>query len=213
MDKFAEIQEHVINGKQDEVRSLTQKLLEDGLSPKEILQEGLIPGMTVVGQRFRDGEYFIPEMLLSARALNAGLDLLKPLLENSDFEPIAKVVVGTVKGDIHDIGKNLVGIMLRGGGFEVIDAGVDVPPARFIELVKETGAQLVGLSALLTTTMPAIKDTIDAFVEAGAREGVKIMVGGAPVTEAWAQQIGADGYARNASLAVDVARGLVGLDT
>lgn len=212
MDKFAEIQEHVINGQQEQVRTLTQQMLNEGLSPKEILQDGLIPGMTVVGQRFRDGEYFIPEMLLSARALNAGLDLLKPLLENSDFEPIAKVVVGTVKGDIHDIGKNLVGIMLRGGGFEVIDAGVDVPPARFIELVRETGAQLVGLSALLTTTMPAIKETIDAFVAAGVRDGVKIMVGGAPVTEAWAQEIGADGFARNSSLAVDVARGLIGLD-
>lgn len=212
MDIFDELQEAVITGDQARVIDLTGYFLEAGKPAKEILQEGLIPGMAVVGQRFKDGEYFIPEMLLAARALNAGLDILKPLLEDSDFEPVAKVVVGTVKGDIHDIGKNLVSIMLRGGGFEVIDAGVDVPPERFIELVKESGASLVGLSALLTTTMPSIKDTIDAFVADGVRESVKIMVGGAPVSEKYAQEIGADGYAKNSSAAVDVARKLVGAD-
>ncbi len=210
MNIFEELQDAVITGDQDRVLEMTRRFLDEGRAAKEILQDGLIPGMAVVGQRFKDGEYFIPEMLLAARALNAGLDILKPLLEESDFEPVARVVVGTVKGDIHDIGKNLVSIMLRGGGFEVIDAGVDVPPQRFIELVRESGAELVGLSALLTTTMPSIKDTIDAFVAEGVRDSVKIMIGGAPVSENYAQEIGADGYAKNSSAAVDVARELVG---
>lgn len=210
MDEFNELQEAVIIGDQNRTLELTRQFLDAGKPAQEILQEGLIPGMAVVGQRFKDGEYFIPEMLMAARALSSGLEILKPLLEESDFEPVARVVIGTVKGDIHDIGKNLVSIMLRGGGFEVVDAGVDVPPARFIELVKESGAQLVGLSALLTTTMPSMKDTIDAFVAAGVRDSVKIMIGGAPVTAEYAQQIGADGYAKNSSAAVDVARDLVG---
>lgn len=210
MEKYDELQESVISGQKDKVLELTERFLGEGDPAKAILQQGLIPGMAVVGQRFKDGEYFIPEMLLAARALNAGLDILKPLLEDSDFEPVAKVVMGTVKGDIHDIGKNLVSIMLRGGGFEVIDAGVDVSPERFIELVRENDADIVGLSALLTTTMPSIKDTIDAFVAAGVRDSVKFMIGGAPVNQAYAEQIGADGYAKNSSAAVDVANQLVG---
>jgi 5-methyltetrahydrofolate--homocysteine methyltransferase len=213
MDPYSELQECVIIGQRDKVVELTQGLIDSGAPAKEVLQKGLIPGMSVVGQRFKDGEYFIPEMLMAARALNAGLDLLKPLLESSDFEPVAKVVMGTVKGDIHDIGKNLVAIMLRGGGFEVIDAGVDVSPDKFIELVREHDAHIVGLSALLTTTMPSMKDTIEAFVAAGARDDVKIMIGGAPVSEDYAKQIGADGFARNSSAAVDVARRLVGAET
>ena len=205
---YQELQECVIAGRQQKVAELTERFLEDGVPPRDLLHDGLLPGMAVVGRKFEDGEFFIPEMLLAARALNAGLDLLKPLLEESDIQPVARVVLGTVKGDIHDIGKNLVAIMLRGGGFEVIDAGVDVAPDRFIELVRESGADLVGLSALLTTTMPAMQDTIDAFVARGVRETVKIIVGGAPVTEAYALQIGADGYARNASAAVGVANAL-----
>lgn len=211
MQDYKELQESVIIGDQHRALELTRHFLDIGVPAVEILQEGLIPGMAVVGQRFKDGEYFIPEMLLAARALNNGLSVLKPLLEESNFEPVARVVLGTVKGDIHDIGKNLVSIMLRGGGFEVIDAGVDVPPARFIELARESGAQLVGLSALLTTTMPAMQATIDAFVADGCRDSVKIMIGGAPVTDGFAKQIGADGYAKNSSAAVDLARSLVGI--
>ncbi len=209
MEPYHELHECVIAGQQEKVAELTERFLEDGISPSDLLHDGLLPGMAVVGHKFEEGEFFIPEMLLAARALNAGLDLLKPLLEESDIQPVAKIVLGTVKGDIHDIGKNLVAIMLRGSGFEVIDAGVDVAPDRFIELVRESGAALVGLSALLTTTMPAMKDTIGAFVAQGVRDTVKIIVGGAPVTEAYAQQIGADGYARNASAAVGVANALI----
>jgi len=204
-----ELQQSVIHGRQQNVVQLTEQLLERGIPAGEILRDGLLSGMKEVGRRFEEGEFFIPEMLLAARALNAGLDLLKPLLEDSDVEPVARVVLGTVKGDIHDIGKNLVAIMLRGGGFEVIDAGVDVSPDRFVELVRETQADVVGLSALLTTTMPSMQDTVDALVAHGLRDKIKIMVGGAPVTEAYAKQIGADGYARDASVAVRLAAQLV----
>ena len=210
MADYTELQECVITGQQTKVKDLTQELLDAGNSAKEILDGGLIPGMAVVGKRFQEGEYFIPEMLLSARALNMGLDLLKPHLEASDAKPVATVLIGTVKGDIHDIGKNLVAIMLRGGGFEVIDAGVDVAPEKFVEMAKESNVDLVGLSALLTTTMTAMKDTVDAFNADGSRDDVKIMIGGAPVTSNYATDIGADGYAQNASLAVDTAKDLVG---
>lgn len=210
MADFSVLQESVITGKKIEVAEITRQLLDDNVAPKEILDDGLIPAMAVVGQRFENGEFFIPEMLLAARALNAGLEILKPLLEETDTKPVARVLIGTVKGDIHDIGKNLVAIMLRGSGFEVIDAGVDVPPSRFVELVNETGVEIVGLSALLTTTMPAMKDTIDEFESSGIRDKVKIMIGGAPVTEDYAEKIGADGFGRNASYAVRLAKNLIG---
>ena len=167
--------------------------------------------MSVVGEKFQSGEYFISEMLLAARALNAGLAVLKPLLEASDIKPVAKVLLGTVKGDIHDIGKNLVGIMLKGNGFEVIDAGVDASPARLIELCRTHQPQVLGLSALLTTTMPAMADTIAAFEQQGLRSQLKVIVGGAPVTQAYAEKIGADGYAKNAPAAVDLVKGLLKL--
>lgn len=211
MDNYAELQECVISGKKGRVELLTQEFLGNGKSAKEILDEGLIPGMAVVGKKFREGEYFIPEMLLSARALNVGLDLLKPLLEASDVKPVAKVLIGTVKGDIHDIGKNLVSIMLRGAGFEVIDAGVDVSPEKFVEMAKESGVDIIGLSALLTTTMPSMKDTVEAFESDGSRDKIKIMIGGAPLTTEYAEKIGADGYAPNASVAVEMAKKLVGV--
>jgi len=210
MDIYKELNENIIAGKRDAAAELTQKLLDEGKSAKEILDNGLLPAMAVVGDKFENGEFFIPEMLMAARAMNAGLDLLKPLLESSDVEPVARVVMGTVKGDIHDIGKNLVGMMLRGAGFEVIDAGVDVAPEKFIEMAKENHAELVGLSALLTTTMPSMKDTIEAFKESGIRDKVKIMIGGAPVTEDYAESIGADGYTANAASAVHLAKKLVG---
>ncbi len=211
MEKYVELQESIISGKKDKVGELTQRFLDDGRPAKEILDEGLIPGMAVVGRKFQEGEYFIPEMLLSARALNVGLDLLKPLLEASDVKPVAKVLVGTVKGDIHDIGKNLVSIMLRGGGFEVIDAGVDVSPDTFVQMAKESSVDIVGLSALLTTTMPSMQETVEAFKSDGSRDKIKIMIGGAPVTTEYAEKIGADGYAQNASLAIEMARNLAGV--
>lgn len=210
MSIYDHFHELVITGQKQKVAELTAQFLESGHSAKEILVQGLLPGMAVVGDKFEAGEFFIPEMLLAARSLNAGLDLLKPLLEQSDVKPVAKVVIGTVKGDIHDIGKNLVGVMLRGGGFEVIDAGIDVPPEKFVELAKEKQAGLVGLSALLTTTMPAMQKVVQAFEEGGLRAQVKIMIGGAPVTDEYARKIGADGTATNASAAVRLAKNLVG---
>lgn len=211
MRNYTELHECVISGKKDKVGVLTQEFLDNGKSAKEILDDGLIPGMAVVGKKFQDGEYFIPEMLLSARAMTVGLDLLKPLLEASDVKPVAKVLIGTVKGDIHDIGKNLVSIMLRGGGFEVIDAGVDVSPNKFVEMAKETRVDIIGLSALLTTTMTTMKDTVEAFVSDGSRDKIKIMIGGAPVTNEYAEEIGADGFAPDASVAVEMAKKLVGV--
>jgi 5-methyltetrahydrofolate--homocysteine methyltransferase len=210
MGNYTELQEGIISGKKARVGELTQQFLDDDKPAKEILDGGLIPGMAVVGKKFQEGEYFIPEMLLSARALNVGLDLLKPFLEASDVKPVAKVLIGTVKGDIHDIGKNLVSIMLRGGGFEVIDAGVDVAPDKFVEMAKESNVDIIGLSALLTTTMTSMKDTVEAFESDGSRDKIKIMIGGAPVTTEYAEKIGADCYAQNASVAVDAAKKLVG---
>ncbi|MFQ5627123.1 MAG: corrinoid protein [bacterium] len=211
MKIFDELQECVITGNNKKSPELVQEFLDAEKTAKDILDNGLLPAMQVVGKKFQDGEFFIPEMLLAARAMNAGLDLLKPLLEASDVQPVAKVVMGTVKGDLHDIGKNLVSIMLRGGGFEVIDAGSDVAPVRFVELAKENEADIVGMSALLTTTMPAMKDTIAAFHAEGLGEKVKFMIGGAPATREFANEIGADGFAKNASQAVDLARELKGV--
>jgi len=211
MGIYNELQESIIVGKLDKIGELTQGFLDSGKSAKEILNEGLIPGMAVVGKKFEEGEYFIPEMLLSARALNVGLQILKPLLESSDVKPVAKVLVGTVKGDIHDIGKNLVAIMLRGGGFEVIDAGVDVEPEIFVQMAKESNVDIVGLSALLTVTMTSMKDTIDAFIADGSRDKFKIMIGGAPISTKYAEKIGADGYAENASTAVQLAKTFIGV--
>jgi len=212
MDRFKELNELVISGNKKGAVVLTQACVDEGCAAEDILNQGLLPGMKVVGQKFEDGEYFIPEMLISARALIAGLDLLKPLLAASNVKPVARVLLGTVKGDIHDIGKNIVGIMFRGGGFEITDAGIDVSPERFVELARESDADIVGLSALLTTTMPAMKKTIEAFEKAGMREQVKIMVGGAPVTEKFCQETGADGYAANAAEAVTIARKLLNLE-
>lgn len=198
----------VVHGKIDQVQPMVQKALDEGLSAQTILQEGLISAMKEVGRLFEEGEFFVPEMLISAHAMQGGLNLLKPLLVDSGIEPAGKVIMGTVRGDLHDIGKNLVAMMLEGAGFEVIDLGTDVAPERFVEKVKE-GADILGLSALLTTTMPAIAHTINALDEAGLRNSIKIIIGGAPVTQEYADEIGADGFAADASRAATLAQSLV----
>jgi 5-methyltetrahydrofolate--homocysteine methyltransferase len=200
----------VISGKRDDVANLTQAAVDEGVSAEQIVNEGLIAGMTVVGAKFKANEFYVPEVLIAARAMHAGMDIVKPLLAQSGVQPRGTVAIGTVKGDLHDIGKNLVAMMLEGGGYSVLDLEVDVPPEKFVEAVKSQGAQIVALSALLTTTMPSMKDTIDALAEAGVRDQVKVMIGGAPVTQNYADEIGADGYAPDAASAVDVANALIG---
>lgn len=204
-----EITASLIVGDAKQVKELTEAALAEGIEPVRIINEGLIPGMSEVGRRFKAGEFYLPEVLIAARAMHAGLDILKPLLSRYEFKPIGVVVLGTVKGDLHDIGKNLVGMMLEGAGFEVIDLGVDVSPTKFVEMVREKKPKLVGMSALLTTTMPSMKTTIEALEEAGLRGEVKAMVGGAPLTQSYADEIGADGYAPDASSAVDKAKELL----
>jgi 5-methyltetrahydrofolate--homocysteine methyltransferase len=203
------LKEAVIVGNANAAKELTEKALAENIPAKTILDDALIPGMMVVGEKFKNNEYYVPEVLIAARAMYAALDLLRPILSQSDIEPIGTVVIGTVKGDLHDIGKNLVRMMLEGGGFRVIDLGVDVAPEKFIEAIKEHNAQILAMSALLTTTMPSMKVTIDALKEAGLRDKVKVMVGGAPVTQQWADEIGADGYAPDAASAVDKAKELL----
>jgi len=199
----------VIDGEEEKVRGLDQQAINGGVSPKVILNEGLIAGMNVVGERMRKHEIFIPEVLMSATAMHTGMDLLKPLLMSSGISMGPKVVFGTVKGDIHDIGKNLVSMMLRGAGFQVIDLGINVPAERFVETARKEEAPIIAMSALLTTTMPEMKNTIEALKEAGMREKVKVIIGGAPVSPEYAAQIGADGYARDAARAMDKVRELV----
>jgi 5-methyltetrahydrofolate--homocysteine methyltransferase len=209
-DTLKQMAEKLYAGDADAVAELTQKALDEGLTSAEVLNGGLVAGMDRVGADFRDGELYVPEVLIAARAMHAGMDILRPLLAESDVPSVGKVLVGTVKGDLHDIGKNLVAMMLEGGGFEVIDLGVDVPPDKFIEAVKAKQPGLLGMSALLTTTMPGMKNTIEALVEAGVRDSVKVMIGGAPVTQAYADEIDADGYAPDAASAVELARSLAG---
>jgi len=190
-------------GKMDEVKSLTQKALDAGDPPEKILKEGLIKAMDRIGVLFKNNEIYIPEVLIAARAMHAGLGVLKPILAKSNTSAAAKIVIGTVKGDLHDIGKNLVGMMLEGAGFEVIDIGIDAPPEKFIQAAKEHKANVIGMSALLTTTMMQMKGTVEALQAAGLKGKVKTMVGGAPVTDEFAKQIGADGYAADAASAVN----------
>jgi 5-methyltetrahydrofolate--homocysteine methyltransferase len=203
----------LILGDKDTVAKKTREGLELALDPKELIFRGLIPGMDVVGEKFRRNEYYVPQVLLSARAMYAGLDLLKPLITaaGQERESLGIVVIGTAQGDLHDIGKNLVAMMLEGAGFSVHNLGRDVAPEKFVAAVDEHGAHIVGISALMTTTMPAMKRTIDALARAGLRDRVKVMVGGAPVTQAFCDEIGADGYARDSTLAVVKAKELVGV--
>jgi len=197
----------VIKGDQATAVSITQSALSEGTAPKTILNEGLIAGMDVVGSRFKKNEIYIPEVLIAARAMKMAMEKLEPELVKAGVEPIGKLLIGTVQGDLHDIGKNLVAMMLKGAGFDVIDLGTDVAPERFVQEAKDRGVQLVGISALLTTTMPGMEKTVKALEAAGI--SAKVMVGGAPVTEAFAQKIGAQGYAPDAASAVDTAKRLV----
>ena len=198
-------------GKMEEVKDLTQKAISGGEAAERILQEGLIQAMDKIGIQFKNNEIYIPEVLIAARAMHSGLAVLKPILARSNASSAAKVVLGTVKGDLHDIGKNLVGMMLEGGGFEVVDIGIDASPEKFIQAAKENGAKVIGLSALLTTTMLQMKATIEMIKSAGLQGGIKTIVGGAPVTMEFARQIGADGFAADAASAVGMVKGLLGM--
>ena len=199
----------VIEGDMDEIQDLTEDALDDGLKADEILNKGLMPGMDYVGVEFKAGNMFVPEVLRSAKTMQGSMDILKPLLAESGVKMVGKVLLGTVKGDLHDIGKNLVGMMCEGAGFEVKDIGKDIAPEQFVEAVKEFEPDVVGMSALLTTTMRAMESTIKVLEEAGLRDKIKIMIGGAPVTQAFADQIGADGYASNAASAAELAKKFV----
>lgn len=201
----------VVTGDHVTSRAITEQALAEGIEPLALVNDYMIPAMDDVGAKFESGEYFVPELLLSARAMKAAMELIRPLLAARGTEPVGRVVMGTVKGDLHDIGKNLVCAMLEGGGFEVFDLGVNVTPEKFIAKVRETNATLIGMSALLTTTMPSMKLIIDSFAQEGLRDQVKFMVGGAPVTQRYADQIGADGYSENAPGAVVLAKRLVGV--
>jgi len=207
---LTEVAEAVIEGDEDAVPELTRKAVEAGIEPLKIINEGLTRGIEVVGDRFAAGEYFLPDLLLGAKAMEAGIAVLEPLLAGVNREFIGRVIMGTVHGDLHSIGKNIVIMMLKSAGFEVIDLGVDVPTDRFIEKIKELKPDIVGISALLTTTVGKQKEIIETLKEEGLRESVKVMIGGAPINQNWADQIGADGYAEDATTAVKLARRLIG---
>jgi len=206
MSVLDDLKQNVIDGNAVSVPELVKQAMSDGVPPEKILNQGLISGMAEVGRLFEEGEFFVPEMLIAARAMKAGLELLRPHLAAANVKAVGKVVLGTVQGDLHDIGKNLVGMMLEGAGFEVVDLGTDVSPDKFVAAVKEHKPDLVGCSALLTTTMPKMKTTIQALTEGGLRASVKVMIGGAPVTEKYAAEIGADLYAPDASSAANRAK-------
>lgn len=210
MINLGKIAESVISGKAEDVRNMVQQAIDEKIPPKKILDEGLIAGMDIVGKKFKNNEFYVPEVLIAARAMHRGLDVLKPILVKTGVKPIAKIAIGTVKGDLHDIGKNLVSMMFQGAGFEINDLGIDVSSARFIEAVKQ-GAQVIGLSALLTTTMPSMKEIIDNLNKEGIRDKVKVIIGGAPLTQEYADEIGADGYAPDAASAVDKVKELLQL--
>jgi 5-methyltetrahydrofolate--homocysteine methyltransferase len=203
--------ESLIAGKVDEVTDLTQQALDANLSSKDILEKGLLAGMEVVGKRFKANDMFIPEVLRCAKCMHGAMEILRPLLAETGVETAGTFVIGTVKGDLHDIGKNLVGMMFEGAGFQVVDLGIDLEPSAFVEAIKQHKASLFGMSALLTTTMPKMAETINAIKEAGFRDQVKIMIGGAPVTAEFAKEIGADAYASNAASAVDKGKELLDL--
>ncbi|KPK64615.1 methyltransferase [candidate division WOR_3 bacterium SM23_42] len=209
MDLLRRISEALQTGSIEKVATLTKQAIEEKVVPRDILDKGLIAGMSVIGDRYKKHEIFLPEVLLAAKAMYAGMDILKPMFLKDEMPTLGRVVIGTVQGDIHDIGKNLVGIMLRGAGFRVIDLGKDVPPERFIEVAKKENAEVIGMSALLTTTMPAMKKVIELVKKEGLNGKVKTIIGGAPVSAEYAQHIGADAYAYDSINAVDCIRGLV----
>lgn len=203
--------ESLIAGKVDEVVNFTKEAVDAGTVPQDILEQGLLAGMDVVGKRFKANEMFIPEVLRCAKCMHGAMEILRPLLSETGAKMAGTLVIGTVKGDLHDIGKNLVGMMFEGAGFQVVDIGIDKSPQEFVDALKEHNASLFGMSALLTTTMPMMEETVNAIKEAGLRDQVKIMVGGAPVTSEFAKEIGADAYASNAASAVDKGKELLGL--
>ena len=211
MESCQELQESILNGQSEKAQEIISALLQSGMSPNEIISEGLIKGMSIVGQNWKAGQMFIPEVLMAADIANQGMEVLKPLIVGDKLSTIhtGKFLIGTVQGDIHNIGKNLVSVVLQSGGFEVIDLGVDISADKFVEAVKQTRPDILGLSALLTLTMPRIKDVIEALQQSNLRDKVQVMVGGAPVTQEFADSIGADGYASDAISALDKAKQLV----
>lgn len=211
MVDLSKMRENLIYGKVNEVRDMVKKAIDEGQDVEKILNEGFISGMDIVGEKFKKNEFYIPEMLMAARAMKEGMKVLKPVLIQKDVKALETVALGVVKGDLHDIGKNLVVMMLEGAGFKIIDLGVDVFPEKFVKTVKEKKVQVVGLSALLTTTMPFMKEVIKSLEEEGLRNKVKVIIGGAPVNQDYADEIGADGYAVDAASAVDKVRELLSL--
>jgi len=209
MTTLEQMKQYVIDGNAAGTQTLVQQALSEKLPAEQILNDGLIAAMQEVGRQFECGEFYVPEMLIAARAMKGGLELLRPALTAANVQAIGKIVIGTVQGDLHDIGKNLVAMMMEGAGFEVIDLGVDVSPEKFVDAVKTHQPNVVGCSALLTTTMPKMKATLDALQKAGVRHQVKVMVGGAPVTDKYAQDIGADAFAPDASSAANIAKSLL----
>ena len=209
MSDYSELYNAILTGNAKKAEEVTKAALEAKANPGELVQKYMIPAMDEVGKRFECNEYFVPELLIAARAMKTSLALLAPLLAAAGTEPVGTVVIGTVQGDLHDIGKNLVASLLEGGGFQVVDLGVDVPPERFVEVAKEKNGTIVALSALLTTTMTMMKAVIEALEKAGVRRKTKVIIGGAPITQQYADEIGADGYSDNASTAVALARKLV----
>jgi corrinoid protein of di/trimethylamine methyltransferase len=210
MTDLAPLYAAILDGNAPLARQTVEAALAEGVEPQTLLDDFMVPAMDEVGRRFEEGEYFVPELLIAARAMKGALELIRPLLADSGARPAGRVVIGTVQGDLHDIGKNLVAAMLEGGGFEVMDLGVNVSPEEFVNAVEDHGPQLLAMSALLTTTMPGMKNVIAALDRAGLRERVRVMIGGAPVTQRYADEIGADGFSDNASGAVRLARTLVG---
>ena len=208
MADFQAIADALIKGQAPAVKQMVEEAVKEGVFPGDILEKGLISGMMVIGERFKKNEVYVPEVLIAARAMHAGMDIIKPLLIESNIKSKGVFAIGTVKGDLHDIGKNLVMMMMEGAGYSIVDLGVDVTPEKYVEAVKD-GANIIGMSALLTTTMPSMKASIDALEAAGVRDSIKVMVGGAPLTQKYADEIGADGYAPDAASAVDVAKELL----
>jgi corrinoid protein of di/trimethylamine methyltransferase len=206
MQDIKPLYDAILSGDAKTAREVTEKALAAGVEPLKLVHEAMVPAMDEVGRRFECNEYFVPELLISARAMKAALELLRPLLAAKGAQPVGRVAIGTVKGDLHDIGKNLVTAMLEGGGFEVIDLGVNVSAEQFVNAVKERNANVVAMSALLTTTMPSMRTTIQALKDAGVRQQVKVIIGGAPITQRYAEEIGADGYGESAPAAVTLAK-------
>ncbi len=209
MSDYKELYDAILTGNAKKAEEVTKAALEAKADPTELVKKYMVPAMDEVGKRFECNEYFVPELLIAARAMKTSLEILTPSLAEAGAEPVGRVVIGTVQGDLHDIGKNLVASMLEGGGFQVIDLGVDVPPEKFVEAAKEKDGTILALSALLTTTMTMMKNVIDALDKAGVRTNTKVIIGGAPITQQYADEIGADGYSDNASAAVALARKLV----